>query len=146
MSQGIILPSIKDQYNLSQSVVSIVFLCYASGYAVGNYHVGTVGTAQCTFFIMGTNWSLRFLFCDITSAALSNGFLIKWLTQAKTAMLGSLSLVVGFLLLTFALPFSASCVFYVFVGFGVALTQSGANVFVGELPNATMMLNFLHGM
>ncbi|KAI8138129.1 major facilitator superfamily domain-containing protein [Fennellomyces sp. T-0311] len=39
--------------------------------------------------------------------------------------------------------FSTSC-FYTVVGFGVASTQSGANVFVGELPRATMMLNFLH--
>lgn len=33
--QGIILPSIKAHYQVTQSIVSIVFLCYASGFAIG---------------------------------------------------------------------------------------------------------------
>ncbi|KAI9256640.1 major facilitator superfamily domain-containing protein [Phascolomyces articulosus] len=101
----------KEYYGVDQSVISTVFLCYASGFAI---------------------------------AALLNGMIIKKLTQAKTVMVGALSLSIGFIMLLMALPFPVLCVFYVFVGFGVALTQSGANVFVGELPNATMMLNFLH--
>ncbi|KAI7850574.1 hypothetical protein BDC45DRAFT_539061 [Circinella umbellata] len=44
----------------------------------------------------------------------------------------------------YSVAFPALCLFYVFIGFGVALTQSGANMFVGELPKATMMLKFLH--
>ncbi|KAG2222561.1 hypothetical protein INT45_002692, partial [Circinella minor] len=109
---GITLPHIKDHYVVYQTVISTVFLCYASGFAI---------------------------------AALLDGMIITKLTQAKTMMIGALALVIGFAMVFMALPFPALCVFYVFIGFGVALTQSGANVFVGELPKATMMLNFLHG-
>ncbi|KAI9490062.1 major facilitator superfamily domain-containing protein [Zychaea mexicana] len=101
----------KSWYNVNQSIVSIVFLCYAAGFAI---------------------------------AAVLNGLIIKKLSQSKTIAIGATSLVIGFVMLLMAPPFPVLCIFYAFVGFGVALTQSGANVVVGELPNATMTLNFLH--
>ncbi|KAI9316353.1 major facilitator superfamily domain-containing protein [Dichotomocladium elegans] len=108
---GIVLPSIQSHYDVSQSIVALVFLCYASGFA---------------------------------AAAVLNGWMVRQLTQAKTVVVGAASLTLGFGMILIALPFPALCIFYIFVGLGVALIQSGANVFVGELPNATMMLNFLH--
>ncbi|CDH57842.1 major facilitator superfamily mfs_1 [Lichtheimia corymbifera JMRC:FSU:9682] len=108
---GIMLPSIKAHYGLSQYVVSIIFLCNTCGYMM---------------------------------AAVSNGFLIKYLSQAKTALIGSISMVLGFLVILFALPFPVMCVFMVAVGFGVALTQASSNVVCGEMPHNTLMLSFLH--
>ncbi|KAI7876202.1 MFS general substrate transporter [Lichtheimia hyalospora FSU 10163] len=100
---GIMLPSIKAHYGLSQYVVSIIFLCNTCGYMM---------------------------------AAVSNGFLIKYLSQAKTALIGSISMVLGFLVILFALPFPVMCVFMVAVGFGVALIQAtfyGAGGLIGPL-------------
>lgn len=108
---GIMLPSIKAHYGLSQYVVSIIFLCNTCGYMM---------------------------------AAVCNGFLIKYLSQAKTALIGSVSMVLGFLVVLFALPFPVMCVFMVAVGFGVALIQAGSNVVCGEMPHNTLMLSFLH--
>ncbi|CDS05374.1 hypothetical protein LRAMOSA07903 [Lichtheimia ramosa] len=109
--QGIILPSIKAHYQVTQSIVSIVFLCYASGFAI---------------------------------AALLNGFIVKRYRQSRAVVIGGIALTLGYGLVLPALPFPALCASYVFIGFGVALVQSGANVYVGELPDSTMMLNFLH--
>ena len=79
-------------------------------------------------------------------AALLNGFIVKRYRQSRAVVIGGIALTLGFGLVLPALPFPALCASYVFIGFGVALVQSGANVYVGELPDSTMMLNFLHGM
>lgn len=54
-------------------------------------------------------------------------------------------MVLGFLVVLFALPFPVMCVFMVAVGFGVALIQASSNVVCGEMPHNTLMLSFLHG-
>lgn len=79
-------------------------------------------------------------------AALLNGFIVKRYRQSRAIVIGGIALTLGYGLVLPALPFPALCASYVFIGFGVALVQSGANVYVGELPDSTMMLNFLHGM
>ncbi|ORZ04634.1 major facilitator superfamily domain-containing protein [Absidia repens] len=95
--QGIILPSIKSQFGLSQYVVSIVFLCTTAGYML---------------------------------AALANGHLIRRYNQVITAMIGSISLVCGYLIFSCTIPFPVLCVC--------------CNVICSEMPKATVMLNFLH--
>lgn len=78
-------------------------------------------------------------------AAFANGYLVKHISQARTALLGSCSMVIGFLVVLFGVPFPVMCIFIVFVGLGVGLTQASSNVVCGELPYNTVMLSFLHG-
>ncbi|KAI9266527.1 major facilitator superfamily domain-containing protein [Phascolomyces articulosus] len=108
---GIILPSIKAHYGLSQYVVSIIFLSNALGY--------------------------------ITAAVL-NGYLIKYFSQSKTALIGGCSMIIGYLVILFAVPFPVTCIFMMPIGFGIALTQAAANVVCGEMPYGMLMLSFLH--
>ncbi|KAI7856819.1 major facilitator superfamily domain-containing protein [Circinella umbellata] len=108
---GIILPSIKAHYGLSQYVVSIIFLCNALGYI---------------------------------TAAILNGYLIKYFSQSKTALIGACSMIIGYLVNLFAVPFPIMCIFMMTIGFGIALTQAAANVVCGEMPYSMLMLSFLH--
>ncbi|KAI8099172.1 major facilitator superfamily domain-containing protein [Halteromyces radiatus] len=108
---GIILPSIKAQYGLTQYVVSIVFLCTTAGYML---------------------------------AAVMNGYLIRKYNQVGTAMIGSVSLVAGYLVFSCPIPFPVLCVFMIFIGFGLALVQSCSNVISSQMPRSTVILNFLH--
>ncbi|KAI8142848.1 major facilitator superfamily domain-containing protein [Fennellomyces sp. T-0311] len=110
---GIIIPSIKAHYSVSQPVVSIIFLCIT----VGNF-----------------------------SAAFMNGYLIQKTSQTITATIGAAALFVGLLICVFAVPFPAMCVAQVIVGYGNALVDASANVVCGEMPRATMILNFLHAI
>ncbi|KAI8138995.1 major facilitator superfamily domain-containing protein [Fennellomyces sp. T-0311] len=108
---GIILPSMKAHYGLSQYVVSVIFLCNTAGYMF---------------------------------AAVMNGYLIRYFSQSKTALIGACSMIIGFLVNLFAVPFPVMCVFMTTIGFGIALTQAASNVVCGEMPYGTLMLSFLH--
>ncbi|KAI8147647.1 major facilitator superfamily domain-containing protein [Fennellomyces sp. T-0311] len=108
---GIILPSIKSHYNLSEYIVSIIFLCNACGYM---------------------------------TAAILNGYLIKYFSQSKTVLIGACSMIVGYLVNLFAVPFPVMCVFMTSIGFGISLVQAAANVVCGEMPYSMLMLSFLH--
>ncbi|KAI8059574.1 major facilitator superfamily MFS_1 [Gongronella butleri] len=108
---GIILPFMQVQYNLSQYVVSVVFLASTAGYLI---------------------------------AALGNGFLTRKFGYPNTSLIGCASLFVGYLVCGCPVPFAAQCIFLVFVGFGLALIQSCANVICGNMPRPTIILNFLH--
>ncbi|KAI9245527.1 major facilitator superfamily domain-containing protein [Phascolomyces articulosus] len=77
-------------------------------------------------------------------AAFTNGYLIQKTSQAKTALIGGISLGLAYIAILFALPFPVMCCFMVPVGFGMALMQSCANVVCGEMPRGTIILNFLH--
>ncbi|KAI8147114.1 major facilitator superfamily domain-containing protein [Fennellomyces sp. T-0311] len=108
---GIILPSIKAHYNLSEYVVSIIFLCNTAGYML---------------------------------AAILNGYMIRYFSQSKTALIGACFMAIGFLIVIFAVPFAVYCASMVIIGFGVALTQAAANVVCGEMPHRVVMLSILH--
>ncbi|KAJ8659474.1 hypothetical protein O0I10_004839 [Lichtheimia ornata] len=110
---GIIIPTLKERYGLTQYVVSIVFLTTTFGYFL---------------------------------AAFTNGYLIQKTSQATTALIGAVSMVMGFLVIAVSVPFPAMCCMTTFIGFGTALTQSCANVVVGEMPHNTMLLNFSHAL
>lgn len=83
--------------------------------------------------------------CLSCLAACINGYLVKRISQYKTAWLGSFSMLLGYLIVLFAVPFPVMCVFMVFVGYGIGLTQSSSNVVCGEMPKGTLMLCLLHG-
>ncbi|KAI9492062.1 major facilitator superfamily domain-containing protein [Zychaea mexicana] len=78
------------------------------------------------------------------TAAVLNGYLIRSTSQSKTALLGACSMIVGYLVNLFAVPFPVMCIFMTTIGFGIALTQAAANVVCGEMPYGMLMLSFLH--
>lgn len=78
-------------------------------------------------------------------AAFINGYLIQKTSQATTALIGALAMVIGFLVIAVSVPFPIMCCMTAFLGFGTALTQSCANVVCGEMPHSTMLLNYSHG-
>ncbi|CDS08413.1 hypothetical protein LRAMOSA09775 [Lichtheimia ramosa] len=110
---GIIIPTLKERYGLTQYVVSIVFLTTTFGYFL---------------------------------AAFINGYLIQKTSQATTALIGALAMVIGFLVIAVSVPFPIMCCMTAFLGFGTALTQSCANVVCGEMPHSTMLLNYSHAL
>ncbi|KAI8142840.1 major facilitator superfamily domain-containing protein [Fennellomyces sp. T-0311] len=112
-NMGIIIPSIKSHYGVSQSVVSIIFLCVTAG----------------NFF-----------------GAFINGYLVQKTSQKVTATIGAAILFVGLFICIFGVPFPAMCVAQVIVGCGTALSDASTNVICGEMPRATMILNFLHAV
>lgn len=126
---GIMLPSIKAHYGLTQYVVSIIFLCNAFGYIMGK----------------SNSDHHPYRSTKLVLAAFSNGYLVKYISQSKTALFGSCVMIVGYMVVLFAVPFPVMCIFMIFIGFGVALTQSSSNVVCGEMPHSTLMLSFLHG-
>ncbi|ORY93856.1 major facilitator superfamily domain-containing protein [Syncephalastrum racemosum] len=92
--------------------------------------------------------SLLFIFTTVGFflAAFTNGYLIERISQARTAFVGCISLLVGYLVVLFAVPFPAMCCMMVFIGYGVALLEAAGNVICGEMPHATVVLNFLHAL
>jgi fucose permease len=91
--------------------------------------------------------SLLFLcsaFGFFLSASL-NGTIVHRLGQLKTLYLGSSVMVVSFMVLSMGFPFPVMACTMPFVGAGMALLDAAVNVFVANLPLATLMLNVLHG-
>ncbi|SAL95030.1 hypothetical protein [Absidia glauca] len=68
-------------------------------------------------------------------AAVANGYLIRRFSQVTSAMIGSISLVLGYLLFSCAIPFPVLCVFMICIGFGLALIQTfyGFGALIGPL-------------
>ncbi|ORZ04897.1 major facilitator superfamily domain-containing protein [Absidia repens] len=110
---GIIIPRLKDYYEISNSTVSLLFLCNAVG-----------------FFI----------------AALCNGYLVHKLGQLKTIYLGAAAITVAYVILIQGLMFPIMCLCMMIQGSGVGLMDGAVNVYVANVPMATLMLNILHAI
>ncbi|GAA6052974.1 hypothetical protein JCM3770_001157 [Rhodotorula araucariae] len=76
------------------------------------------------------------------------GFMSSWLSTrlglGKVIALGALVQAIGYIFLIPAFPFGAMPVFYAISGWGMALQDAQANVFVATLPNAERKLSWLH--
>ncbi|KAI8376411.1 major facilitator superfamily domain-containing protein [Radiomyces spectabilis] len=92
--------------------------------------------------------SLFFLFNAVGffSAAGMNGYLVHRLGQLGTVYLGSCLLLVVYILLMNGFIFPVMSVLMLFQGAGVALLDGGMNVYVANVPMATVMLNVLHAL
>ncbi|BGP41209.1 hypothetical protein JCM10449v2_005183 [Rhodotorula kratochvilovae] len=76
------------------------------------------------------------------------GFMSSWLSTrlglGKVIALGALVQAIGYIFLIPAFPFAAMPVFYAISGWGMALQDAQANVYVATLPNAERKLSWLH--
>lgn len=108
---GIILPQITNYYNLSNSIISILFLTQSIGYFISSF---------------------------------GNGWIIHKLNLFGSLFLGSFFIFISYILIFIALPFPAMCVWMIFLGYGIASIETGANVYLTELPYSTIILNISH--
>lgn len=74
-----------------------------------------------------------------------NGYIVHRIGQLKTLYLGSGLMLISFSLIATGMPFKAVACTFPFVGAGMALLDAAMNVYVANLPLATLMLNILHG-
>ncbi|KAM0749956.1 MFS general substrate transporter [Meredithblackwellia eburnea MCA 4105] len=79
---------------------------------------------------------------------LSAGFLNGWLNQkfglGKVITVGAAIQAAGYVFLIPAFPFPVMPICYGIIGFGMALQDAAANVFVATLPNAEHRFGYLH--
>ncbi|KAI8373759.1 major facilitator superfamily domain-containing protein [Blakeslea trispora] len=75
-----------------------------------------------------------------------NGYIVHRIGQLNTLYLGSCTMFVSFAILSAGFPFVVMAMTMPFVGAGMALLDAAMNVFVANLPLATLMLNILHAI
>ncbi|GAA5839352.1 hypothetical protein JCM9279_005914 [Rhodotorula babjevae] len=78
------------------------------------------------------------------AAGLMSSWLSTRLGLGKTIALGALVQALGLVFLIPALPFPANPIFFAVSGWGMALQDAQANVYVATLPNAERKLSWLH--
>ncbi|BGP01103.1 hypothetical protein NBRC10513v2_004884 [Rhodotorula toruloides] len=111
-SSGPLIPYIQAHYHISYTVVSMLFVGQAVGFAV---------------------------------AAFANSFLTQKLGLGKVIALGAVIQACAYTLLIPAFPFPVFPVIYAISGFGMALQDAQANVYIATLPGAETKLGYLHG-
>ncbi|BGP25716.1 hypothetical protein JCM10295v2_004649 [Rhodotorula toruloides] len=111
-SSGPLIPYIQAHYHISYTVVSMLFVGQAVGFAV---------------------------------AAFANSFLTHRLGLGKVIALGAVIQACAYTLLIPAFPFPVFPVIYAISGFGMALQDAQANVYIATLPGAETKLGYLHG-
>jgi fucose permease len=79
-------------------------------------------------------------------AAFASGFLVERLGLRRFLILGCLAAILGFLAIGFKAFFVVILLARVFIGFGAALLETGANFIVATLPRSTTWLNYLHAL
>ncbi|KAF7726415.1 hypothetical protein EC973_008749 [Apophysomyces ossiformis] len=79
-------------------------------------------------------------------SAASNGYMVHRFGQLGAIYIGSVGVLLSYLLLMQAFPFTITCALMVLQGSGVAFLDAGMNVYTANVPMATMMLNILHAL
>ncbi len=77
-------------------------------------------------------------------SALGSSLLLERLGVRRFLLLGTLTFLLGTLAIGSALPFFVVVVTRLFLGFGVAIIETGLNAYVVALPRHTSLLNSLH--
>ncbi|ORY00106.1 MFS general substrate transporter [Basidiobolus meristosporus CBS 931.73] len=80
------------------------------------------------------------------SSASINGYIVHRLGQLRTLYLGAGMMLFSYSFLMFGFPFPLMCGFIVFTGAGMALLAAAMNVYIANIPLATVMLNILHSV
>ncbi|ORX56923.1 MFS general substrate transporter [Hesseltinella vesiculosa] len=80
------------------------------------------------------------------SAALFNGYLVHRLGQRGTMYLGGSVIVLAYIVLVQGVAFPVMCLFMPLLGGGYGLLDGAVNVYVANIPMATMNLNICHAV
>lgn len=84
--------------------------------------------------------------CGLFVSAGLNGFIVHRLGQLRALYLGSTTILIAYIIISTAPPFIVIACTMPLVGAGMALLNAAMNVFVANVPLATLMLSILHGI
>ncbi|KAI9475449.1 MAG: major facilitator superfamily domain-containing protein [Benjaminiella poitrasii] len=139
--------SLKDVKPHLKPLLAAFFISLVAGLNDGS--IGTIIPRLKQYYqIPNETISLLFLcsaFGFFASAGM-NGTIVHRLGQLKTLYLGSTSMLVAFFVLSWGVPFPVMICIMPFVGGGMALLDAAMNVYVANIPLATLMLNILHAV
>ncbi|KAI7862229.1 major facilitator superfamily domain-containing protein [Spinellus fusiger] len=92
--------------------------------------------------------SLLFLFnaSGFMLSAAVNGLMVKFLGQRATLYIGSFIVLAAYILLMQGFEFWVACMLMTLLGCGIALLDSGMNVFAANVPYSTVILSILHAV
>ncbi|KAL0079655.1 major facilitator superfamily domain-containing protein [Phycomyces blakesleeanus] len=151
-SVGLTLPKPADDEwtrlkNLMRPLSAVIYMSILVGLNDGN--LGMVIPQFKKFYnIPDEAVATLFLYCSggfLLSASV-NGYLVKTIGQRATLYLGSVTVLLAYVLIMQGFPFQYLGILMVLQGAGVALIDSAMNVITANVPYATVMLNVLHAV
>lgn len=139
--------SLKDLKGHVKPLLSAFFISIVAGLNDGS--LGTIiPRMKADYDISNETISILFLCwaCGLFISAGLNGYVVHSIGQLRALYLGSTSILVAYIIISTAPPFVIVACTMPFVGAGMALLNAAMNVFVANVPLATLMLNILHGI
>jgi fucose permease len=138
--------SINDLKPYIGSILSAFYMAMMAGLNDGS--LGAIIPRLKEYYDIPNETISLFFLCGacgfFTSAAL-NGTLVHHFGQLKTIYIGATILFSSYLFLMMGLPFPVMGFFLICVGSGMGLLNAATNVYLANLPMATVLLNILHG-
>jgi fucose permease len=138
--------SLKDLKGHLKPLFSAFFISIVAGLNDGS--LGTIIPSIKLYYNISNETISTLFLCSAFGFFLSaglNGYIVHRIGQLKTLYLGSITMLVAFTVISMGFPFYIMACTMPFVGAGMALLDAAMNVFVANLPLATLMLNILHG-
>jgi fucose permease len=139
--------SLKDLKGHVKPLLSAFFISIVAGLNDGS--LGTIIPRMKLYYGISNETISTLFLCSAFGFFISaglNGYIVHRIGQLKTLYLGSISMLIAFATIAMGPPFIVVACTMPFVGAGMALLDAAMNVFVANLPLATLMLNILHGM
>lgn len=139
--------SLKDLKGHVKPLLSAFFISIVAGLNDGS--LGTIIPRMKLYYGISNETISALFLCSAFGFFISaglNGYIVHRIGQLKTLYLGAISMVVAFATISTGPPFLVVACTMPFVGAGMALLDAAMNVFVANLPLATLMLNILHGI
>lgn len=139
--------SFKDLRPHIKPLLSAFFISIVAGLNDGS--LGTIIPRMKLYYDISNETISTLFLCSAFGFFISaglNGYIVHRIGQLKTLYLGSALMLAAFVLIAIGVPFTVVACTFPFVGAGMALLDAAMNVYVANLPLATLMLNILHGI
>ncbi|KAI8093195.1 major facilitator superfamily domain-containing protein [Halteromyces radiatus] len=140
-------PCWKDLHPYIRPLIASNFIALIAGLNDGNLGI-IIPRLKIYYDISDATVSILFL-CNALGffmAAGCNGYLVHKFGQLNTIFLGAGAITGAYLILVQGLAFPIMCFCMMIQGGGVGLMDGAVNVFVANIPMATLMLNILHAI
>ncbi|KAG2198730.1 hypothetical protein INT47_005415 [Mucor saturninus] len=139
--------SLKDLKGHVKPLLSAFFISIVAGLNDGS--LGTIIPRMKLYYSISNETISTLFLCSAFGFFISaglNGYIVHRVGQLKTLYLGATSMFVAFATISTGPPFVVVACTMPFVGAGMALLDAAMNVYVANLPLATLMLNILHAV
>ncbi|KAI9254161.1 major facilitator superfamily domain-containing protein [Helicostylum pulchrum] len=139
--------SFKDLRPHIKPLLSAFFISIVAGLNDGS--LGTIIPRMKLYYDISNETISTLFLCSAFGFFISaglNGYIVHRIGQLKTLYLGSALMLAAFVLIAIGVPFTVVACTFPFVGAGMALLDAAMNVYVANLPLATLMLNILHAL